>query len=69
MLWHIFYLFIFLSQSLLVVGRIAYDESLHGDQASDYFFETRMFLIMLCSHLFSVAGPLNRGGHSFSLNI
>ena len=69
MLWHIFYLFILLSQILLAVGRIAYHDSLCGDQASDCLFETRTFLIMLCSRLFSVAGPLNRGGRIFRLNI
>ena len=68
MLWHIFDLFIFSSQSLLAVGRIAYHDSLHGDQAFDCLFETRTFIIMLCSRLFSVVGPLNRGGRSFRLN-
>ena len=68
MLWHIFDLFILLSQILLAIGRIAYHESLCGDQASNCMFEIGTFLIMLCSHLFSVAGPLNRGGHSFRLN-
>ena len=69
MLWHIFDLFILLSQSLLAIGRIVYHDSLLGDQASNYLFEIGMFLIMLCSHLFSVAGPLNIGGHIFSINI
>ena len=64
---YFFDLFIFLSDSLLApVGVNAYHDSLRGDQATVCLFETWMFFITLCSCLFSVSGPLSRGGHSLA---
>ena len=66
MLWHIFV--ILLSHSFLAsIGMSADHDSLRGDQAVDYLFETGTFFsscfVVVC---FSVAGPLSVGGYSLA---